>query len=48
MAPSRCVWCSADLGQLQTSHGRLNADASKDTLSMQFPLSMVNREGGRL
>ena len=37
----RCVWCGAVLGQLQTSHVHLNADASKDTLSMQFHLSMV-------
>ena len=31
MAPNRCVWCGAALGQLQTLYVHLNADASQDT-----------------
>jgi len=46
MAPYRCVWCSAISGQFQTSHGHLNADASKDT-SSDAGLTANGKQEGR-
>jgi hypothetical protein len=42
----RCVWCSAGLGQLQTSHVHINADASKDT-SSDAGLTANGKQEGR-
>jgi len=45
-APNRCVWCGALLGQLQTPHVHLNADASKDT-SLDATLAVNGKQEGR-